>query len=113
EEKRYGSDVLTKRFHGDTLGYVTPWNNHGYNTAKLFRSKFTYIAPVWYQVLHSVLPSVHRLSVNAYDYSTTGPNAPLPWLKATLEALKPFQNNAKFLMGLAFYGYDTNGKLVM
>ncbi|RLO08117.1 hypothetical protein DYB28_009354, partial [Aphanomyces astaci] len=53
EEKRYGSDVLTKRFHGDTLGYVTPWNNHGYNTAKLFRSKFTYIAPVWYQIRHN------------------------------------------------------------
>ncbi|ETV72879.1 hypothetical protein, variant 1 [Aphanomyces astaci] len=225
EEKQYGSDVLTKRFHGDTLGYVTPWNNHGYNTAKLFRSKFTYIAPVWYQIRHNdkrkpaltgghdvdlewmtavrgddtsgpqivprfmfemnslspqeaeriislirsevkdqrfdgitleipvlgvtvefitslgqalqsdgcililvlptsqrndfirvvsqrVLPSVHRLSVNAYDYSTTGPNSPLPWLKATLEALKPFQNNAKFLMGLAFYGYDTNEAIV-
>ncbi|ETV72881.1 hypothetical protein, variant 3 [Aphanomyces astaci] len=53
EEKQYGSDVLTKRFHGDTLGYVTPWNNHGYNTAKLFRSKFTYIAPVWYQIRHN------------------------------------------------------------
>ncbi|KAF0730491.1 hypothetical protein Ae201684_011915 [Aphanomyces euteiches] len=23
--------------------------NHGYNTAKIFRRKFTYISPVWYQ----------------------------------------------------------------
>ncbi|RHY28905.1 hypothetical protein DYB32_005612 [Aphanomyces invadans] len=56
-----------------------------------------------------VLPFVHRFSMNAYDYSSMGPNAPLPWLKATLEALKPLKSNEKFLIGLAFYGYDTRG----
>uniref|UniRef100_T1IHU5 Chitinase domain-containing protein 1 n=1 Tax=Strigamia maritima TaxID=126957 RepID=T1IHU5_STRMM len=39
-----------KNFSAVTLGYVTPWNNHGYDTAKLFGSKFTYISPVWFQV---------------------------------------------------------------
>ncbi|ETV98329.1 hypothetical protein, variant 1 [Aphanomyces invadans] len=227
EEKRHSSDVDTKRFAGETLGYVTPWNNHGYDTAKLFRSKFTYISPVWYQIRHSdhgkpiltgghdvdvgwiaavrgkvagphivprfmfemnslspqestrivqlirqevksqgfdgitleipvlqvtfdlirslgqalkedghlfilvlptsqrngqlttpteliakVLPFVHRFSMNAYDYSSMGPNAPLPWLKATLEALKPLKSNEKFLIGLAFYGYDTRDPIV-
>ncbi|KAL6069933.1 Chitinase domain-containing protein 1 [Balamuthia mandrillaris] len=33
-----------------TLAYVTPWNSHGYEIAKTFSSKFTYVCPVWYQV---------------------------------------------------------------
>ncbi|KDO17169.1 hypothetical protein SPRG_17437 [Saprolegnia parasitica CBS 223.65] len=222
----YAGDVDTKRFAGETLGYVTPWNSHGYDTAKTFRRKFTYIAPVWYQIRHdasrapvltgghdvdadwiaavrgrdglgpsivprfmfempslsaaeasqvlslllhevqtqgfdgltlevspstkrtvlttnrspsstsrcpssrrsakrlqrpsacycwsclqasaTILPHVHRFSVNAYDYSSMGPNAPLPWLQATLQQL---ETSPKFLMGLAFYGYDTNAAL--
>lgn len=32
-------------FHGQ-------WNNHGYDVAKLFGSKFDMISPVWLQVLH-------------------------------------------------------------
>ncbi|KAK3094557.1 hypothetical protein FSP39_003381, partial [Pinctada imbricata] len=39
-----------KTFHGDTLAYVTPWNSHGYDIAKLFSQKFTYVSPVWLQV---------------------------------------------------------------
>ncbi|KAH7713093.1 Protein C44C1.2 [Aphelenchoides avenae] len=33
-----------------TLGYVTPWNNHGYDVAKWAARKFTHIAPVWFQL---------------------------------------------------------------
>ena len=29
-----------KRFSGDTLAYVTPWNNHGYDVVKIFKGKF-------------------------------------------------------------------------
>jgi chitinase domain-containing protein 1 len=25
---------------GDTLAYVTPWNNHGYDVVKQFKGKF-------------------------------------------------------------------------
>lgn len=39
-----------KQFSGETLGYVTPWNSHGYDVAKIFSDKFTYISPVWLQV---------------------------------------------------------------
>ncbi|KAL4218019.1 Chitinase domain-containing protein 1 [Mactra antiquata] len=39
-----------KTFEGETLGYVTPWNSHGYDVAKVFTGKFTYISPVWLQV---------------------------------------------------------------
>ncbi|RKO90479.1 glycoside hydrolase superfamily, partial [Blyttiomyces helicus] len=43
------------------LGYVTPWNNHGYDVAKvLFRGKFTHISPVWYSVKPAG-PKKHRL----------------------------------------------------
>ncbi|XP_075043956.1 chitinase domain-containing protein 1 isoform X2 [Mixophyes fleayi] len=35
---------------GDVLGYVTPWNGHGYNIAKIFASKLTLISPVWLQI---------------------------------------------------------------
>ena len=34
----------------DTLGYVTPWNNRGYDFAKKYALKFTMICPVWYQI---------------------------------------------------------------
>ncbi|XP_044758979.1 chitinase domain-containing protein 1 [Coccinella septempunctata] len=37
-------------FDGIVLGYVTPWNNHGYDVAKIFGNKFTHISPVWLQV---------------------------------------------------------------
>eukprot|EP00002_Diphylleia_rotans_P010690 TRINITY_DN2121_c0_g1_i3.p1 TRINITY_DN2121_c0_g1~~TRINITY_DN2121_c0_g1_i3.p1 ORF type:complete len:323 (+),score=50.92 TRINITY_DN2121_c0_g1_i3:109-1077(+) len=33
-----------------TLGYVTPWNNHGYDVAK-FYPKFSMISPVWIQIV--------------------------------------------------------------
>ncbi|XP_022687170.1 chitinase domain-containing protein 1-like isoform X2 [Varroa jacobsoni] len=39
-----------RNFSGDVLAYVTPWNNHGYDVAKTFGSKFTQISPVWLQL---------------------------------------------------------------
>lgn len=44
------SDELkeTKVFNtGRTLAYVTPWNNYGYDIAKKFPTKFSFISPVW------------------------------------------------------------------
>ncbi|KAK0393555.1 hypothetical protein QR680_000271 [Steinernema hermaphroditum] len=35
---------------GPTFGYVTPWNNHGYDVAKWAAKKFTHIVPVWFQI---------------------------------------------------------------
>jgi hypothetical protein len=34
----------------ETLAYVTPWNSEGYENAKKFVTKFTYISPVWIQI---------------------------------------------------------------
>ncbi|XP_053801580.1 chitinase domain-containing protein 1 isoform X4 [Vidua chalybeata] len=51
EHESYGSKKMKERhFSGDVLGYITPWNNHGYNIAKIFGNKFTLISPVWLQV---------------------------------------------------------------
>ncbi|KAE9032006.1 hypothetical protein PR003_g8808 [Phytophthora rubi] len=231
EHARAASDVK-KQFRGETLGYVTPWNNRGYDWAKQFRSKFTYISPVWLQlredpdhvpiitgthdidsqwvrdvkhgvegqqqqgegpavvprvvyernrlssedvpviiekmlaltnehdfdgmvfeipvtagtlhmlqlmgrafraadkllilvlsrssnegelpVTHEIFadlaPLVHRFSMNAYDFSAPGPNAPYPWLKKTLEKMSPMERQ-KILLGVPFYGYD-NGDAI-
>ncbi|KAL9544084.1 hypothetical protein MBANPS3_007799 [Mucor bainieri] len=39
-----------KHFEGDTLAYVTPWNNRGYDIVKEFKGKFDYVSPVWYYI---------------------------------------------------------------
>ena len=32
----YSKDTKSKIFDGHVLGYITPWNSHGYNIAKTF-----------------------------------------------------------------------------
>jgi chitinase domain-containing protein 1 len=44
------STSLSKSFRGPVLGYVTPWNSHGYDIAKNFGGKFSLVSPVWLQV---------------------------------------------------------------
>jgi len=44
-------DSSQRKFeNGITLGYVTPWNSHGYDLAKWAAHKFTHISPVWFQL---------------------------------------------------------------
>eukprot|EP01134_Creolimax_fragrantissima_P003586 CFRG3586T1 len=43
-----------RQFHSNTLAYVTPWNSLGYDMAKKYSNKFTYVSPVWHQVRESV-----------------------------------------------------------
>ncbi|XP_066491906.1 chitinase domain-containing protein 1 [Tiliqua scincoides] len=51
EHKSYCAKKARDRsFLGDVLGYITPWNSHGYDVAKIFGNKFTTISPVWLQV---------------------------------------------------------------
>uniref|UniRef100_A0A9L0RW75 Chitinase domain-containing protein 1 n=2 Tax=Equus TaxID=9789 RepID=A0A9L0RW75_HORSE len=51
EHRSYCSAKARERhFPGDVLGYVTPWNSHGYDVAKVFGGKFTQISPVWLQL---------------------------------------------------------------
>lgn len=46
----YYANTEKVNFKGRVLGYVTPWNGHGYDIAKIFGAKFTYISPVWLQI---------------------------------------------------------------
>ena len=39
-----------RKFANNVLGYVTPWNNKGYDHAKNLGAKFDLISPVWYQL---------------------------------------------------------------
>lgn len=76
--REYSSEVTVNRFPRESLVFVTPWNNRkqcppsrafvvldwhklttrthclrppdGYNVAKWFNAKFTYVSPVWLQV---------------------------------------------------------------
>ncbi|XP_067902896.1 chitinase domain-containing protein 1 isoform X2 [Heterodontus francisci] len=51
EQKSYcAAKVKERHFSGEVLGYVTPWNSHGYEIAKIFDEKFTLISPVWLQI---------------------------------------------------------------
>lgn len=44
------ADAAAKRFTGEALGYVTPWNGRGYDFARAYRAKLDYVSPVWLQV---------------------------------------------------------------
>lgn len=46
----YFNKTSENRVSHAVLGYVTPWNNHGYNIAKIFANKFEFVSPVWLQV---------------------------------------------------------------
>jgi len=50
ENKKYCSLVDEKHFASETLGFVTPWNNRGYDIAKIFKKKFDYISPTWFTI---------------------------------------------------------------
>ncbi|XP_078493353.1 chitinase domain-containing protein 1 [Ciona intestinalis] len=44
------TEKTTRNFNtGNVLGYVTPWNSHGYDVAKTF-AKFSMVSPVWLQI---------------------------------------------------------------
>ncbi|KOC66080.1 Chitinase domain-containing protein 1 [Habropoda laboriosa] len=43
----YFSNTTNRKFTGDVLGYITPWNNNGFEVSKIFHGKFTMLSPVW------------------------------------------------------------------
>lgn len=54
--RQYSAATGNRTFQGETLAFVTPWNSRGYDVAKMFPAKFTYVAPVWLQVRFSCEP---------------------------------------------------------
>lgn len=53
EGNTYWQNTSARRFNGQTLGFVTPWNNHGYDVAKTFGHKFDTISPVWLRIVYT------------------------------------------------------------
>ncbi|XP_059831381.1 chitinase domain-containing protein 1 isoform X1 [Hypanus sabinus] len=78
EQKSYcATKMREKHFQGDVLGYVTPWNGHGYEIAKTFGGKFTFISPVWLQI--------QRKGVQLY-YLTGQHDVDQGWMKKVRES---------------------------
>ncbi|ODM87187.1 Chitinase domain-containing protein 1 [Orchesella cincta] len=50
ESRAFCSKASERTVTLPVLGYVTPWNSHGYDVAKTFANKFTMISPVWLQI---------------------------------------------------------------
>ena len=61
------STTGVRQFLGPVLGYVTPWNSHGYDVAKIFGPKFSLVSPVWLQVDTHILNWQIRDRVDYYS----------------------------------------------
>lgn len=73
----YYENTTVRMFDGPTLGFVTPWNNHGYDVAKIFGAKFDMISPVWLQVVSSGQSSYEITGTHDVDAN---------WIKAVRKA---------------------------
>lgn len=94
EEKRFcPASVTTRNFQGDVLGYITPWNSHGYDVAKVFGPKFTSVSPVWLQLRRRGPESFHVTGLHDHDPG---------WVKAVRKANK----KNKILPRLLFDGWS-------
>ncbi|KAI7878422.1 glycoside hydrolase [Lichtheimia hyalospora FSU 10163] len=86
-----------KHFGGDTLAYVTPWNNRGYDVVKEFKGKFDYVSPVWYYVERSNEPDEVFKIIGEHDVDKQ-------WMA---EVRGP--NTGKIVPRFQFRNWDFNG----
>ncbi|XP_062403385.1 chitinase domain-containing protein 1 isoform X2 [Sardina pilchardus] len=94
EERRFCPQAVAKRqFQGSVLGYITPWNSHGYDIAKVFGPKLTSVSPVWLQLRRRGPESFHITGLHDHDPG---------WVKAVRKANK----KNKILPRLLFDGWS-------
>ncbi|KAL0968845.1 hypothetical protein UPYG_G00272630 [Umbra pygmaea] len=94
EERRYCPKTVNKRlFQGNVLGYITPWNSHGYDVAKVFGPKLTSVSPVWLQLRRRAAESFHITGLHDHDPG---------WVKAVRKSNKKI----KILPRLLFDGWS-------
>ncbi|KAM9496105.1 chitinase domain-containing protein 1 isoform 1-T2 [Clarias gariepinus] len=94
EEKRFCPQTIpTRHFQGAVLSYVTPWNSHGYDIAKIFGPKLTSVSPVWLQL--------RRKGPESFDITGLHDNDQ-GWVKAVKKANK----KSKVLPRLLFDGWS-------
>ncbi|KAI8439528.1 hypothetical protein MSG28_013283 [Choristoneura fumiferana] len=87
----YHQDVSKRKFENAVLGYVTPWNNKGYDVAKTWAPKFNYVSPVWLQIKRQS-PNIYIISgLHDVDHA---------WMKSLRQ--KGSDNNLKILPRILF-----------
>jgi chitinase domain-containing protein 1 len=95
----YSEAHATKsQFSGNVLGYVTPWNSHGYDIAKSFSAKFAYVSPVWLQLVPSQGGLVSIQGGRDID-------------KGWMKDVKRGRDNVKIVPRLLFEGWSANSLL--
>jgi len=87
-----------KAFTADTLGYVTPWNRHGYDIAISFAAKFTYLAPVWYQIEVSESEEDKQNKKKIKIHVSGGHDADEAWMTAIRNASNEIRLVPRFLI---------------
>lgn len=93
----YHEHTQHRNFQGMVLGYVTPWNNQGYDIAKIFASKFTHISPVWLQIKRK----------GPLKYEVTGTHdVDVGWMKAVKE--NGAASNVKIVPRVLFDNWSGN-----
>ena len=70
----------TKQFDGKVLGYVTPWNSHGYDVSKQFGAKIDLNSPVWLQI--------KRIGQQKYELAGTH-DIDSGWIKSVRAVSRP------------------------
>uniref|UniRef100_A0A8C9VTF0 Chitinase domain-containing protein 1 n=1 Tax=Scleropages formosus TaxID=113540 RepID=A0A8C9VTF0_SCLFO len=101
EEKRYCSKTTgVRNFQGPVLGYITPWNAHGYDIAKLFGPKMSLVSPVWLQLRRRGQESFHITGLQDHDPG---------WVKAVRKSNKKI----KILPRLLFDGWSYQDYMIV
>lgn len=91
----YHQDVTTRNFKNAVLGYVTPWNNKGYDVAKTWAPKFNYVSPVWLQIKRQS-PNIYIISgLHDVDHA---------WMKSVKQ--KGSTTNLKLLPRILFESWQ-------
>lgn len=91
----YHQDVYSQNFGNSVLGYVTPWNNKGYDIAKIWAPKFNYISPVWLQIKRQS-PNIYIITgLHDVDHA---------WMKSVRQ--KGARNNIKILPRIIFENWQ-------
>ncbi|XP_046825380.1 chitinase domain-containing protein 1 [Vespa velutina] len=97
ESGTYYIDTKRRRFSGEILGYITPWNSNGYEISKTFHGKFTMVSPVWL----SILPS------NMSTFQLPTHDVQKKWLK-DMRSMNSENHNVKILPRVLFEHWSTN-----
>lgn len=93
----YFSNTTRRRFAGEVLGYITPWNNNGIEVSKIFHGKFTMVSPVWLAFPEG----------NASTYKLSTHDVQKKWLKE-MKATNNENHRVKILPRVLFEHWSVN-----